>query len=533
MALDPIDQAVISQALIAAAREMGVKQVRSAYSPIVREISDCSAALMDREGNVVAQAELIAMQLGTMRTTFAACAELYPPEELEEGDFYINNDPYNGGQHVPDVFIYSPIFFEGRLIGFAASIAHHLDLGGGAPGLNPEATDVYQEGIIFLPSKYNLARDWNGGPFERFVRANIRVPAQTIGDFNAQFAANAMGARRLRDLTAKFGPEVVMEAMQGLMDYSETRIRAAIAEAPDGTYEGEDFLDDDGLSATPVPIRAQVEITGDSIRVGFEGTAAQVKSNLNCPLTSTTAAALTAVKAVLTSADIPFNEGAKRAIQVSAPEGSLLNPRHPAPVRARMLASYRIFNAVMKALAAAVPEKAIASGFDTTDAVCLSHLGEDGYRIYLEIFGGGYGASARRDGADAVSGPLSNCANVPIEALDMEFDYFRTEASGLRTDSGGRGNTRGGYGSYRKYLILKDDVSFSTYAERFRVAPEGLFGGEPGGKARNSLVRDGERRALAAKGSVGLRTGDLLTIETGGGAGYGVPLDDPDSSNCE
>ena len=439
MSLDTVDHAVISQALIAAAREMGVKLVRSAYSPIVREANDCSAALLDAQGRVVSQAELIPMQLGPIGTTFRPCAELFPPDTLQEGDFYINNDPFNGGQHIPDVFLFSPIFFQGELIAFSATVAHHLDLGGGAPGLNPEATDVHQDGIIFPPSKYNQLRDWNGGPLERLVRANIRVPDQTIGDFNAQFAANAIGARRICDLCEKFGLQHVKSSMNALLDYSERRMRAAIKDVPDGVYVGEDALDDDGISEDPLPVKAKVTIAGDQVTVDFDGTCDQVKTNINCPFSSTIAAALSCVKSVLTSDDIPFNEGAKRPITVSAPYGSLLNPKPPAPVRARMLSGYRAFNAVMKALAGAAPEKVIAAGFDTTESCCLSHLGEDGYSIYLEIFGGGYGASAHADGCDAVDSPLSNCSNIPIEAMDMEHDYFRVVEYCAVSGSGGAG----------------------------------------------------------------------------------------------
>ena len=523
MKIDPVDQAVISQGLLAAAREMGVKLVRSAYSPVVREANDCSAALLDRHGNVVAQAELIPMQLGPIGTTFRPCAELYPPETLEPGDFYINNDPYHGGQHVPDVFLFSPIFHEDQLVGFSASVAHHIDLGGGAPGLNPEATDVHQEGIIFPPSKYNLKRDWNGGPFERLVRANIRMPEATIGDFNAQFAANGVGARRLQDLCARFGAGTVMAAMDELLDYSERRMRAAIAEAPDGVYYGEDALDDDGVSEALIPVKATVTIEGDQVSVDFAGTSPQVKTNLNCPYASTIAAALSCVKSVLTSPDIPFNEGSKRPIEITAPYGSLLNPRPPAPVRARMLSGYRAFNAVMKALAQAVPEKVIAAGYDTTEVICISHLGEHGYRIYLEIFGGGYGASADADGCDAVDSPLSNCGNVPVEAMDMEYDFFRVEAYALRPDSGGDGRRRGGLGFVRRYHITKDDVSFATYGDRFRIAPEGLFGGRPGITARTYVERGNEIVELSSKQSFQLRKGDVLVTMTGGGAGYGNP----------
>ena len=523
MPLDPVDSAVIGQSLIAAAREMGAKLIRSAYSTIVREAQDASAALLDRDGNVVAQAELIPMQLGPMKMTFTPCAATCPVERLQPGDFYITNDPFNGGQHLPDVFIFSPIFVDGEAIGFGASVAHHLDLGGGAPGLNAEASDIYQEGLRIPPSRYNLERDWNGGPFERLVAANIRVPQLTIGDFNAQFAANAIGALRVRELAAKFGTATVRAAMAELMDYSERRVRQAIAAIPDGRYEGEDAVDDDGIGAEPLAVKAQLAIRGSDVEIGFEGSAGQVARNLNCPFSSTVSAALACVKSVLTGADIPFNEGVKRPFAISAPYGSLLNPKPPAPVRARMEPAYRVFNAVMKALAQAAPEKAIAGGFDTTAVFALSHLGADGYRVYVEVFGGGYGASAVADGCDGVDGPLSNCSNTPVEALDMEYDYFRVVDYRLLPDSAGAGRLRGGLGFARAYEILRDDVTFAIYADRFRIAPEGLFGGGPGALARCELHRDGRVLPVASKAGMSLRKGDLLAVFTGGGGGYGDP----------
>ncbi len=523
--VDPADQAVISQGLIAAAREMGAKLIRSAYSPIVREASDCAAALLDRHGNVVAQAELIPMQLGSIGATFKPCAALFPPETLKEGDFYVNNDPFHGGQHLPDVFLFSPIFMAGTLVGFSATVAHHLDLGGGAPGLNPHATDVHQEGLIIPPSKYNHAKDWSGGPLERLIRANIRVPDQTIGDFNAQFAANFIGMERVRALCGKFGVATFEAAMAELLDYSERRMRHAIAEAPDGVYFGEDALDDDGIGDEPLPVRAAVTIDGDSISVDFDGTCDQVRMNLNCPFASTIATALSVVKSVLTSPDIPFNEGSLRPVTITAPYGSILNPKPPAPVRARLTASYRAYNAVMKALAKAEPEKVIATGFDTTESVCLSHLGPNGYRISLEIFGGGYGGGPVEDGCDAVDSPMSNCGNVPIEAMDLEYDFFRIAAYSLRADSGGQGRSRGGMGLCRHYEILKDDVTFATYSDRFRLAPDGLFGGAAGRCAETHLKRGVEILTLPSKGSFALQKGDILMIETGGGGGYGNPTE--------
>jgi N-methylhydantoinase B len=520
--LDPVDYAVISQGLIAGAREMGVKLVRSAYSTVIREAADASACLFDRQGNVVAQAELIPMQLGPMSEIFRACAEQYPVETLKEGDFYINNDPYSGGQHLQDVFIYSPIFFEGTLVGFAGTVAHHLDLGGGNPGLTTEAVDVHAEGFIFPPSRYNMQHDWeNNGPLRRLLAANIRVPAQTIGDFDAQFAANRVGAERLRQLCAKYGVQTIELAMGQLINYSESRFRAALLALPDGVYYGEDAVDDDGITDTPLVVKAKVTISGDNIAIDFDGTCAQVSRNLNCPFSSTISAALTAVKTALTSADIPFNEGLKRPVKITAPAGSLVNPTYPAPVRARMEAGYRCFNAVLKALAQVAPERVIAGGNDSTLVTSLSHQAQGKYRVYLEIYGGGYGASNAFNGCDAVDSPLSNCTNTPIEATDMEFSHFRIIGYGLLPDSCGHGKHRGGLGFFRRFEILEDDVNFAIYADRFRIAPYGLFGGTDGQCGRGEVVRDGKVITLKSKDGMMLKKGDVLTVYTAGGGGYG------------
>jgi len=526
VALNPVDYAVISQGLIAGAREMGVKLIRSAYSTIIREAADASAALFDRDGNVVAQAELIPMQLGPMSEIFRACAAADPVDTLADGDFYITNDPYSGGQHLQDVFIYSPIFFEGELIGFAGTVAHHLDLGGGNPGLTTEAVDVHAEGLIFPPCRFNHARDWEGrGTLKRLVAANIRVPAQTIGDFDAQFAANSVGAERLRQLCRKYGVATVHAAMAELIDYSERRFRAALNALPDGVYYGEDYVDDDGLSDVPLAVKATVTVSGDAISIDFDGTCPQVSRNLNCPFSSTISAALSAIKSALTSPDIPFNEGLKKPVKIHAPKGSLVNPSYPAPVRARMEAGYRCFNAVLKALAQVAPDQVIAGGNDATLVTSLSHQRDGKYQVYLEVYGGGFGASPRVDGCDAVDSPLSNCTNTPIEATDMDFDHFRIIGYGLLPDSAGHGRHRGGLGFYRQFEILRDDVNFAMYADRFRIAPYGLFGGTDGQPGSGEILRKGQRIALKSKDSCVLKKGDILTLYTAGGGGYGPPAE--------
>lgn len=523
--LDPVDYAIISQSLIAAAREMGAKLIRSAYSTVLREARDGSAALLDAHGNTIAQAELIPMQLGTIGHVFQPCTQLYPNETLVPGDFFVINDPYSGGQHLQDVFLFHPIFVEGKVIGFSASVAHHLDVSGGDPGLNIAAPDVYAEGLIIPPLKFNMERDWHGGPFQRLLRANVRVPHQTMGDFDAQIAANAIGAQRVVELAERYGAEKVTAVMAALLDYSEARMRAALKEIPDGVYVGEDAVDDDGISDTPLPVRATVTIKGDTAEIDFTGTAPQVRRNLNAPFAATVSAALSCLKAALTSPDIPFNAGAFRPIQVTAPKGSMLNPHHPAPVRARMEVCSRAWNAIMKALSQAVPDKVIACGFDTTTSFVLSHLGESGWSVYLEIFGGGFGAANDTDGCDGVDNPLSNCSNTPVEALDQDFSFFRVVEYTLRPDSCGRGRHRGGLGFTRSFEALKDGVRIALYSDRFRRSAEGLFGGREGATGFCEVRRGDTIIKLKSKDAMDLQRGDIVTLGVGGGGGYGDPAE--------
>ena len=523
MKVSPIDYAIISQAMHAVASEMGAKLVRSAYSTILREARDGGAALLDSSGRVIAQADLIPIQLGPIGRTIQPCLDLFPADTLQEGDFLISNDPYNGGQHLPDVFIYTPIFFEGRVVGFSASVAHHLDLGGGSAGLDSEATDIFQEGLRIPPSRYHIDRDWNGGPFERLLMANVRVPDLTLGDFNAQHAANAVGVTRIRQLCEKYGAASVCEVMDEFINYTERRMRSAISQIPDGLYYGEDAIDDDGVTDEPLEIKVKVEVRGEDVYVDFEGTCAQVPRNVNVPLSSTYAAVLSCIKSIVTSAEIPFNEGVNRPIHISAPLGSILNPQFPMPVRARLEGSYRAFGAIMRALSAAVPDRVIAQGFDTTTAICLSTQENRKFRVSLEVLGGGYGASAVHDGCDAVDSPLSNCSNTPIEVMDMEYDYFRVSTYQLEPESFGHGRFRGGAGFSRHYRILKDGVKLAIYSDRFRLRPNGLMGGTHGVPGYCQIHRGEQRIRIGSKDSFELRKGDIVEIFLGGGAGYGVP----------
>ncbi len=525
--IHPADQAVIGQALLFAAREMGAKLYRSAYSPIVRDGKDASTGIMDATGAAVAQSdELIPILVGSLSLTLRHCMTLYPPEALEDDDFYVTNHPYRGAHHLQDLFIFMPIRFGGRLVGFSAAVAHHLDMGGGAPGLNSSSTDVYGEGFIVPPSRYNLRRDWNNnGPFQTLFAANIRVPQQTIGDIDSQFAACLSGAARVRELCEKYGAETVTAAMSGMVQYVERRVRAAVATIPDGVYVGEDAVDDDGISDQPLVVRATVTVQGDSLDVDFAGTCPQVKTHLNAPFASVVSATLAAVKAFTTGEDVPFNEGANNAVTIRAPEGCLVNPRFPAPVRARMEATYRAHGAVLKALCSAQPDRAVAAGYDCTTAFCLSHLDEGRYKVFIELRDGGFGASRHADGCDAVAGALSNCTNVPVEAIDADYDFFRIDAYALRPGTGGAGRHRGGHGSARRYRILREGVRLTIYADRFRIAASGIAGGGAGALGYCEIERGGETIRVRSKDDVQLRKGDIITLATGGGGGFGSPAE--------
>jgi N-methylhydantoinase B len=327
----------------------------------------------------------------------------------------------------------------------------------------------------------------------------------------------------VQELVRRYGRAKVTATMAALQDYSETRMRAAIRTVPDGIYHGEAMIDDDGLGSGPLAVRAAVTVAGDSISVDFAGTAPQVGINLNAPFASVISAAVSSVKSVLTSPDIPFNQGSLRPIAVTAPKGSLLNPNHPAPVRARMISVSRAWEAVMQALSLAAPERVIAFGYDTTTSFCLSHLGQAGWSVYLEIFGGGYGAGVATDGCDAVDNPLSNCSNTPVEAADQDFPFFRVLKYALRADTGGIGAQRGGAGFERHYEILRGGVRLAIYSDRFRLPADGIFGGQPGATGGCEIRRGAETITVRSKDAVELREGDVIVISLGGGGGYGAP----------
>ena len=524
MKIDPVSLNILGHALIAIAAEMGENLVRSAYSTIIREARDSSTALMDHEGRLVSQAQYIPIHMNSFPTLFRSLEKKYSLGEIRPGDAFLSNDPFQGGQHQNDIILVTPIFYGDKRVGFSGSIGHHADIGGAAAGPYAGATDNYQEGFRIPLVKFNVHRDWKRrhGLIREFLGNNVRIPDMVLGDIDAQLAANRSGEIRLKALIDKYGFDLVLIAMQEFMNYSERLMRDAIGKVPDGEYEGEDSVDSDVFSDAPLTARVIVKIHGSEMTVDLSKSDAQARGMMNCTLAGTIAAVYGLVKNVL-GREIPPNDGCFRPIQVIVPEGTFLNPKFPAPVRARASAYYRVYDALMLAFSKVLPHSVVTGGHDTVNGVAFAQLGKDRYRVSIEVIGGGNGAGPSYDGADVVDGPLSNCGNIPVEAFEHDYPFIRNLHYELLPDSGGPGRRRGGLGLRRVFEILDENVTFSGYSDRFKFRPWGLFGGKPGGPSAFYVIRDGEKIPLPSKSNFNLRKGDRFVIEVAGGGGYGPP----------
>jgi N-methylhydantoinase B len=347
-----------------------------------------------------------------------------------------------------------------------------------------------------------------------------------MGDIYAQLAANRTGEGRFVEMLDRFGEDTVLAAARDLQDYSERLARDAIRAIPDGIYRAEDFVDDNGFTPEPLRVAVKITVDGDEIEIDFDGSSPQTKGMINSPHASTVSAAYGAIAILLGGGRIPVNDGLYRPIRrVQVPFGSFLNPSQPLAVRARNNACHRVYNSIMLAMSEVVPAQVLTSGHDTTNAIGMGHMGRDRYRVYMEVVGGGWGASAGSDGADVVDGYVGNCSNVPVESLEADYPFMRVEEYALRRGSSGAGKHCGGLGARRVYRILDDGVTFNSYSDRFKIPPWGLFGGEPGAKSRFIIERGVEKVMLPSKGNTPLQRGDRLVIETAGGGGYGAPRD--------
>ena len=512
--LDPVTLQVMLGGLRAVCEEMGAVLVRAAHSANIKERRDASTALFDAAGQMVMQAEHIPVHLGAMPDAVAAVREA----QHSPGDTWILNDPYRGGTHLPDITLVSPLFRGAALAGFAATRAHHADVGGDVPGSMPARSHrLAEEGVVIPPTL--LARDWQiDAQLLAGLVGQMRGPAQRTADLRAQLAANRLAARRVEELADRHGDEVLTQAMDEVLLYAERRTRAAIAAMPDGRYRAHDVLEDDGGGgeARDLTIACEVRIAGDRIEVDFDGTDPQSAGNLNCPMSVTKSAVYYAVR-VLTDPDIPPSAGAYRPVQVTAPAGTVVNARPPAAVAGgNVETSSRIADVTLAALGQAVP--APAAGQGTMNNLTL---GNERF-TYYETMGGGQGACPDADGPSGVHVAMSNTLNTPIEALEVEFPLRVTEYA-LRRGSGGAGQRRGGDGIIRE-VEAREQMTFSLLTERRRVPPAGAAGGSPGQPGRNLLRPAGaDPVPLASKAEGRLAAGDRLRVETPGGGGYGSP----------
>jgi N-methylhydantoinase B len=526
---DPVTLNVLMSAFHAISEEMGVNLLLTARSTIIREARDCSCALLDAEGRIVAEAEHIPVQMSSLSLPMRACLEKFGGR-IGPNEVFVTNDPYIGGQHLQDITIFSPIFHRDRLIGFAGSIAHHVDIGGGAAGLTLDAREFYEEGLRFTAMKLNRRRDFRrGGVFYDIVHSNFRAPATTWGDLQAQLAANEVGRQRMLELVARYGVDTVTAYMAEAMNHSERLMRAAIRALPPGRYTAEDWIDDSVTADEPLPIRVAVTIHEDAIDVDLSGSAPQVDEFLNVPFGSTCSSAFSAIKMALTAGGetIPANDGCYRPISVTAPYGSIVNPAPPAAVRARMCGAYRVFDAILLALQQAMPERVAGLGFHVNTTVGLTQQKGADFSIFIEDIGGGWGGNPAGDGADMLDAPLSNCRITPAEALELDHPFVMLRRYELLPDTGGAGRHRGGLGSVREYEILEDGVEFFGYADRHRFPPPGAAGGQPGTTGAFSILRDGREISLRSKTRYVLRRGDLVRVVAGGGGGFGNAADRP------
>lgn len=522
--MDPVTLQVYRHRLTGVAEEMGVTLRRTAYSPNIKERLDFSCALFDGRGRLISQAAHIPAHLGAMPASVATVLDLI--RTWEEGDVVIVNDPFQGGNHLPDITMIAPVF-AGKLRPsfFVASRAHHADVGGMSPGSLPLSSEIYQEGIIIPPLKLYRAGQLNEEALA-LVLANVRTPAERRGDLAAQRAAAAVGERRLHELVTAHGLDEVLAYAGYLCDYSERITRAAISSWPDGRYNFGDVLEFvQGDEVTLLPILVTATIDEDEVTFDFEGTSRQVASSLNAVLAITQAACYYVVRCLIDE-DVPMNDGCFAPVRVIAPAGCLLNALRPAAVAAgNVETSQRIVDVVLGALAAALPNRIPAASQGTMNNLLIGGLrtGGDGALhpyTYYETIGGGSGAGPEGDGLSGAQVHMTNTLNTPVEALELAFP-FRIQRYALRRDSGGAGRYQGGDGIVREYVLLAP-ATVTMQSERRTVAPWGLAGAQPGACGRNLLIyADGSEELLPAKFTRRLAAGDRLRVETPGGGGWG------------
>jgi N-methylhydantoinase B len=518
---DPITFEVIRNALVAATDEMVLALRKSAYSTNIKTRSDFSCAFFDAELHAIAQGFTQPVHLGSMVEQTPRAVRDYGAENLQPGDVIITNDPFPSGVHLNDVSLISPVHHEGELLGYVANLAHHVDVGGGAPASVGAFREVFQEGVIIPPVKVVEGGVIVDDVF-RLVLAQIRSKHETAGDFRAQIAANMTGARRLQALADRHGRATIVETMGELLDYTERRTRAEIAALPFGVYEAEGSVDTDGYTDEPVRLKARVEISANGVHFDLAGSDPQRRAPVNSTYAQTFSACAYAVKCLI-DPDLPVNDGFYRAVTVDAPRGTVTNCTWPAPVVGGWETQTRLVDVIFAALLPAFRERLPAG---TKAMMCHAGFGgvdpvTNEYYCFLETFGGGYGGRYASDGPDAVQTHGQNTENAPVEETELNYPVRVTQLS-LVEDSDGAGRFRGGLG-LRKDFQFDRPTTFTVLADRTLRGPAGALGGHDGKVAEYVLIRDGVETRLPAKTTLDVLPGDTISYRTCGGGGYGPP----------
>ncbi len=526
MNFDPVRLELMKNAIGSVVDEMTLTVIRVAYSSIMKDTMDLSSAFCDREGRLIAQGLSLPLHLGSFPDAMAAVLDEFG-EDFAPGDVIVLNDPYQGGMHLPDIFVFQPVFVGEVLLGHTVVVAHHNDVGGRVPGSSAaDSTEIFQEGLRLPVLKLREAGRPNTAVY-KIIERNVRVPDTVLGDLEAQAAACRIGERGMVALAERYGVDELRRNFDELLAYSEREARRTIRALPDGTYRYKDMIDDNGIDPdTPVTVQVTVTIAGDTLEVDFEGTSPQVRGAINSTLSFAKSAVYFAVRAIMDS-DAPNNSGFFHPIRVTAPYGCLVNPRPPAAVAARGLSGFRIIDAMFGALAQAAPSRVRAAGEGGTtsySAACFDR--ENNLTLFREAVMGAWGAGHEREGVDGVSNPAANISNAPVELVENEAPIM-VERYEFVPDSGGAGRWRGGLSIVRQLRFLSDRVTLQMRSDRRRHRPYGLFGGGPGMGSMNEIDDGSGWREVPAKFVRSLSRGDRLRHRTAGGGGYGSPLERP------
>lgn len=528
MRADPITQKVVNNALQGVAEQMAATILRTSYSTVVREMLDYSTAVFNPIGQIIAQSCRIPIHLNSMsRSLRTTLEQAIPIDQWKPGDIIVTNDPYLGGQHIPDVQTFLPVFANGEIVAICGTLDHHLDMGGMRPASYAgDAVEIYQEGLRLPPIKLFEEGRLNERLFA-LIAANIRQPDQTIGDLRAQAAALEIGRDGILELVERYGAKTFSDCMADAVDASEMRIRARLRELPPGTYDGEYFIDDDGLHDDRIRIVVKVTIEDGSIHVDFTGTDGQRRAPINATISSCESATYFAILSIL-DPTIPANYGVYKPIKITAPKGSIVNAQPPAAVVGRNAITHTIVNAIMMAFSKITPERVTAGYYGMSNIHILSGDGTGGQPpwILFDIEVGGGGGRQLKDGLDCYSQGIHNLANTPIEMIELNYPLRLTKYE-LLSDTGGAGRHRGGLGVRRDIMFLDKSGSLETQFDKFKVEPFPLFGGKPGATGKLIMNPDSNHPHELRSKTFGypLKEGDVFSMRTQGGGGYGPPAE--------